>query len=848
MLKLNVKTLSLVLFLSFLLTTQTLQPIFAESPRDFDQPNKKVTFRLLAIEANFNKTPLEKAQSLIRNLRLFSNWRNGSTGNFQYFSYIHLLSNVNYEQIDPECQPYYKGNATRENILKEITSFLNQPQDNASNIITVLYYVGNSERDFKEGNTSLYMVLDKPLFDWELHNFLYSSQPQKPMLIILDTPYGGGYIETLKKKGRVILTACNPAEETTVGWFTGCENASYPNGTSFGPLGIIGATLTASDINQDGWLSADEIFRFSQKTLINFALNQTSPQQLHPWACYGIAGGALPLVTLDETKPYPSEGRFCPPRIFLPNSRYNKSQMECPTYRNSLTRIGFAQTVGIEIPEVLWVLTLNTSIKSSPVIADGIVYVTTVGGEIYALDLETGKEIWTFDTNCSISSTPTVDKNIIIFGTEAPGKIYALDAYTGLLRWLFELPESVGVRSSPAITEGRVLIGSSDGYLRCFSQFEGYLLWATYIGGDVSSPAVANDTVYVTALTYVSALNVSTGALKWRYATNWPLFSSPAIADNLVFVGAENDDKVFALKQENGSLVWSFRTGGWLTSPAVDSQKKLVIVGCRDARTYCLDEFTGYLKWQFISAPNHKSAPTISEDGLVYFGTTDGYLYCLKEDNGQEVWRYNVGSPIVSSPLIIYEHVIVTSEDGKLLFLGPPFHEHNIAISQATVSPSTVKVGEWIEVNVTIANKGDVKEKIAITISFYGSKTVIKNFTNINGNIAVSSGENLTSTLHLNTTKVLPGYYLLVFEAQLVPDETEALDNIFVVEAVRILALEDLNGDGQINIIDVSMVARAFGTMPGDPDWKSICDVNNDNVINILDIYLIAKAFGENYN
>jgi hypothetical protein len=57
----------------------------------------------------------------------------------------------------------------------------------------------------------------------------------------------------------------------------------------------------------------------------------------------------------------------------------------------------------------------------------------------------------------------------------------------------------------------------------------------------------------------------------------------------------------------------------------------------------------------------------------------------------------------------------------------------------------------------------------------------------------------------------------------------------------------DLNGDREVNILDLSMVARAFGTNPSDRRWVTIADANDDRVVNILDITYVARAFGQRF-
>lgn len=57
----------------------------------------------------------------------------------------------------------------------------------------------------------------------------------------------------------------------------------------------------------------------------------------------------------------------------------------------------------------------------------------------------------------------------------------------------------------------------------------------------------------------------------------------------------------------------------------------------------------------------------------------------------------------------------------------------------------------------------------------------------------------------------------------------------------------DINGDGEVDIRDVSIAARAFGSYPGHPRWNPIADVNNDDEVNIRDIAAIARKYGTVY-
>lgn len=57
----------------------------------------------------------------------------------------------------------------------------------------------------------------------------------------------------------------------------------------------------------------------------------------------------------------------------------------------------------------------------------------------------------------------------------------------------------------------------------------------------------------------------------------------------------------------------------------------------------------------------------------------------------------------------------------------------------------------------------------------------------------------------------------------------------------------DVNDDAIINILDVAIVAKAFGSYPGHPDWNPLADLNNDEAVNSLDMANVSKHFGKWY-
>jgi archaellum component FlaF (FlaF/FlaG flagellin family) len=57
----------------------------------------------------------------------------------------------------------------------------------------------------------------------------------------------------------------------------------------------------------------------------------------------------------------------------------------------------------------------------------------------------------------------------------------------------------------------------------------------------------------------------------------------------------------------------------------------------------------------------------------------------------------------------------------------------------------------------------------------------------------------------------------------------------------------DLNNDNKVDITDVAVVAKAFGSSPNQPRWNAQADVNQDGKVDITDVALVAKHFGQHY-
>jgi hypothetical protein len=113
---------------------------------------------------------------------------------------------------------------------------------------------------------------------------------------------------------------------------------------------------------------------------------------------------------------------------------------------------------------------------------------------------------------------------------------------------LWRFAASGPVASSPAVADGGVYVGSSDGHLYAVDRATGAERWRVATGGSVfSSPAAVVGLVYVgNDGGVLFAVDAATGTERWRFETEDSTRSSPAVLDGVVYVGSD-DGHLYAL-------------------------------------------------------------------------------------------------------------------------------------------------------------------------------------------------------------------------------------------------------------------------------------------------------------
>jgi outer membrane protein assembly factor BamB len=235
--------------------------------------------------------------------------------------------------------------------------------------------------------------------------------------------------------------------------------------------------------------------------------------------------------------------------------------------------------------KVRWSHTIGPS-ETSPLIAQGRVYVGDWNGDVWAFGANTGRELWKFHAGGQVKSGIAYSSGRLYFGSY-DHHVYALKALTGKLVWRTSAQQRFGslatFYSTPAVAYGRVYIGGTDGKMYSFGATSGKLRWSQGTGGYVyASPAVYKGRVYAGSYSGTFfAFDAATGDVDWSFPANGPISGSPTVVDGLVYF-ATLKERTYALNAGNGKRVWSFPDGKY--SPLVTDGKRPYLIG--NARVY----------------------------------------------------------------------------------------------------------------------------------------------------------------------------------------------------------------------------------------------------------------------
>ncbi|MET0282742.1 MAG: PQQ-dependent dehydrogenase, methanol/ethanol family [Steroidobacteraceae bacterium] len=306
------------------------------------------------------------------------------------------------------------------------------------------------------------------------------------------------------------------------------------------------------------------------------------------------------------------------------------------------SRLARVDTTNVKDLGLTWYADFDTrrGQESSPLVIDGVLYVTTAWSKLYAFDARNGQQLWKFDPQvpgewavnacCDVVNRGAAAWNGKIFIGAIDGRLIAVDAASGQKVWETQTTprdKPYTITGAPRVVKGLVLIGqggaeySMRGFISAYDAETGKLVWRWYtVPGDPAKP-FENPQMEMAAQTWTGEwYKEGGGGTVWDGITYDP-------QTGLLFVGVGNGgpwpaeirdpggkgDNLFlssivALKVETGEYVWHYQQvqrDSWdytavqqitVADLTIDGKQRHVVMQApKSGHFYVLDAATGEL-------------------------------------------------------------------------------------------------------------------------------------------------------------------------------------------------------------------------------------------------------------
>ena len=264
----------------------------------------------------------------------------------------------------------------------------------------------------------------------------------------------------------------------------------------------------------------------------------------------------------------------------------------------------------------------GSDFQSSPVIADGRVFIGCPNRFVYALDRGTGRFLWKFETRGQVSAAPVcTPEGYVCFGQQGGDlTYYCVHAAGGSLAWKKEL---TWVWHASGYAQGKILVPGCNG------------------------------TAY--------ALDVHTGKTLWQVETGGGCYPTPTVRGEMAFFSSW-DNHYYGIRLTDGQVIWKTNITGTPDSGASCLYRgKLYASALLNRDFYCLDAATGEILWKLREDPGYDCnvTPTVRDHHMVisYFFRYDCCLWriipnrtvCIDPETGRTLWEFPAGGGLTSA-------------------------------------------------------------------------------------------------------------------------------------------------------------------------------------------------------
>ena len=307
----------------------------------------------------------------------------------------------------------------------------------------------------------------------------------------------------------------------------------------------------------------------------------------------------------------------------------------------------------------------------------------------------------------AVSRQAIPDTSWPMFGASPARSRFVVSGLRPPFHVVHRIPGESLIEMPPAVSQGRVVFGTHDGFVIAARADDGTRAWATDLAGCIASaPAVRAGIVYIgwsgpapcgpgkDGSGGVVALGLKTGRVLWRFNAGNVEASPAIVADRLFFSAFRNrgESWVYGMKLgEDRRVVWSHRIPSKVaSSPSLLGRR--LFISAYDRRLYSFDGWSGRLRWQttafsddpevrvllgFRSLVRRRSwteggyyaTPAIAYD-RVYAGVIDGVFSAFDARTGVHRWSRKLAGSIYGSAAVWKEKVYVGTTAGTFYALS----------------------------------------------------------------------------------------------------------------------------------------------------------------------------------
>lgn len=267
----------------------------------------------------------------------------------------------------------------------------------------------------------------------------------------------------------------------------------------------------------------------------------------------------------------------------------------------------------------LWRLPILNGVEAGADLVKDRLFFGASDGLFYSVSASTGKVLWTFATRSENVAEPLIDSlNGVVYFLSGANVVYALDAESGRQLWLYSRQDTsnFAIRggSKPALKDGNLYIGFSDG-------------------------------------TMVS-LNAKTGNLQWEIPLNKnkkfrDIDANPVVDGDQIFVSGY-DDKLYCLNTAKGEILWKIDGGGYYPVTILDDK---IYYSTTGGEVWALSKQSGHKIWSY-KVPDGIATQVKIYKGMAVFGESQGDVMFLEANKGTVMGSFDPGRGVMSTPLV----------------------------------------------------------------------------------------------------------------------------------------------------------------------------------------------------